>query len=147
MCYYSRLVGRSNGQREVNPFLFPAELPSPFGPLLFWVLLDSHENGTHEIMCGARNDWSAKREMTLNSSKTNMNLIHLCPRELWHTAQPILIYELCTIQYVFVFVNKFSSQVNCEYFSFFPLLCLSSMCYIHTHPPYSSKGKIFCKTH
>ena len=36
-------------------------------------------------------------------------------------------------QNVFVLVNKCSSQVNCEYSIHFPLLCLSSMCYTHTH--------------
>ena len=110
--YWSLLLGRSNGQRELNPFLFQAELPPPFWPLLFWVLVWIHENGTRT----ARDHvWQREPSMTLKFLETNVELIYLFPRELWHTAQPILINVLCTIQYVFVLVNKCSNQVNCEY--------------------------------
>ena len=124
--YIIYVLGRSNGQKELNPFLFQAELPPPFWPLLFWVLVWIHENGCDYV-------WSAKRWITLNSSKTNMDLIYIFPRELWHTAQPILIYVLCTIQYVFVLVNKCSSQVNCEYYSFFHYVCHRCVLHTHTH--------------
>ena len=96
------MLGRSNGQRELNSFLFQAELPPPFWPLLFWVLLDSHETGTR--LCVER-----ETRYDFKFLETNMELIYPFPRELWHTAPPISIYVLCTIQYVFVLVNKCSS--------------------------------------
>ena len=106
------LLGRSNGKRELNPFLFQTELPSPFWPLLFWVLVWIHKTGTR--LCVERETKDGFKFL-----ETNMDLIYLFPRDLWHTAQPILINVLCTIQYVFVLVNKCSNQVNCEYYSFF----------------------------
>ena len=50
---YVKVFGRSNGQRELNSFLFQAELPPPFWLLLFWVLVDTWD--WDEIMGGARN--------------------------------------------------------------------------------------------
>ena len=62
----------------------------------------------------------------------NMDLIYPFQGELWHRAQPTLIYVLYTIQYVFVLVNKCSSQVNCEYYSFFHYYVFHR-CVTHTH--------------
>ena len=45
-----RLLGRFNVQRGLNPFLFQAELPLPFSPLLFWVLMWTHETGTRSCV-------------------------------------------------------------------------------------------------
>ena len=81
------MLGRSNSQSELNPFLFQAELPPPFWPPS---VLSSRVNTReqHEIMCGAQ----TKDDFEIR--KANMELIYLFPRELWHTAQPILINVL-----------------------------------------------------
>ena len=60
------LLGRSNGRRELNPLLLQVELPPPFWPLLFWVLMWIHENGLDYV-------WSTKRRMTLKSGKRIWN--------------------------------------------------------------------------
>ena len=132
------LLGWSNGQRELNPFLFQAELPLPFWPLLFWLLVWIHENGRRSCVAAWTKD-------DFKFLETNVESIYLFSGELWHTAQPILINVLCTIQYAFVLVNKCSSQVNCEYYSFFHYY-VCHRCVTHTQSPYSSQGKIFSKT-
>ena len=53
---YSYQLGRSNAQRELNPFLSQAELPPPFWPLLFWVFVWTHENGTRLCVAAEMND-------------------------------------------------------------------------------------------
>ena len=84
-------LGWPNVQRELNPFLFQAELPPLFWPLLFWVLVWRCENGT-------RSRVAARTKDDFKSGKTNVELIYLFPRELGNTAQPILINVLRSIK-------------------------------------------------
>ena len=129
ICHKTKLLGRSNGQRELNPFLF-----------LFWVLVWTHENETR--LCVA-----ARSKDDFKIQETNVELIYLFPMQLWHTTQSILINVLYTIQYVFVLENKCSRPVNCEYSIPFSTMSAIDFLHSHNHLPYSSKGKIFCKTH
>ena len=120
------MLGRFNGQRELNPFLFQAELPPPFWPLLFWALMWIHEDGTRSWVAARTEDDFQIREL-----KCEINLPF--PEGAVTHSSTHIDHVFCTIQCVFVLVNKCSSQINCEYSIHFPLLCLSSMCYTHTH--------------
>ena len=62
-----------------------------------------------------------------------MDLIYLFPRELWHTAQPILIYVLCTIQYVFVLVIRYFSLSTVSTIHFSTTMSVIDVLYTHTH--------------
>ena len=118
------MLGRSNGQRELNPFLFPP----PFWPLLFWVLVRICENGTRLRVAAWTKD-------EFKSGKIIVELIYLFPRELWHTAQATLINVLRTIKMCLSLeINVLVKSTVSTLFIF--LLYLSSMCY--TPPPYSS---------
>ena len=62
------LLGRSNSQRELNAFLFQAELPLPFWPLLLWVLMWTHE--TEARLCDAQ----TKDDFKFLENKYGLNL-------------------------------------------------------------------------
>ena len=129
-CYYSHVhsdsvLGRSNGQRELNPFLFQAELPPTFWPLVFWVLVRICENGVRLRVAAANEGWLQIRE-----NKCGINLPF--PEGAVKHSSAHIDKGIAYHQNVFILVNKCSSLVNCKYSIHFSTT-ISVIDVLHTH--------------
>ena len=123
-----KLLGRSKGQRELNPFLFQAELPPPFWHL---IVLSSCMNMRErdEIMGGSANEgWLQIRE-----NKCGISLPYP-ERAVTHSSTLI---DKCIVYHpnVFVLVNKCSSQVKLwDLYSFSTTMSVINVLHTHIHP-------------